>query len=373
MTNAVLEVNRTSIGETRLIEDVAAPLSDQEVRLRIDRFAITANNITYAVFGDVLAYWEFFPTDPPWGRVPAMGWAEVTESRNADIEVGARFFGWFPMAAETTIKAAATADGFRDDGEHRQPHAAVYRTYVDTRRDSLYSAAADGEDRHALLRGLFLTGFLAEEFFADSGGAVNEQSQSPYFGAKQVVVLSASSKTAIGFAQRAKERGTATVVGVTSEGNAAFVGGLGYYDTVMTYQNIDELDPSIDSVLIDMAGNPTVLGAVHDRLGGRLKHSMTVGRSHHDAPRPGSDSEPMSGPAPRMFFAPTEISRRLQEWGRAMYEQRAASALEEFVEGSREWLTVEHRSGPEAAASAWTDVHDGKVAPDVGLIATLHA
>ena len=365
MLAPVLEVNRSSIGETRLIDDAAAPLGEQEVRLRIDRFAITANNITYAVFGDVLAYWDFFPTDLPWGRVPAMGWARVTESNSGDIEVGSRFYGWFPMAAETTIKATATADGFRDDGDHRLPHAPVYRSYLDTRRDGLYDPADDGEDRSALLRGLFLTGFLAEEFFADPGG-------DPYFGAQQVVVLSASSKTAIGFAQRAKERGVAAVVGVTSANNAGFVGDLGYYDTVLTYADMDALDAGIDSVAIDMAGNPTVLAALHRHLGDRLEYSMAVGRSHHDAPAPG-DAGPMSGPTPQLFFAPTEVGRRQREWGREQFHQRTADALAGFIDGSRSWLTVEHRIGPDGAASAWKDVHDGNVAPGVGLIATMHA
>ena len=170
----MLEVDRTAVGQTRVVDLPSPPLGDGEVRLRIDRFALTANNITYAVFGDVLAYWEFFPTDLPWGRVPAMGWAEVVESANDDIAVGSRFYGWYPMAAETTILATATADGFRDDGPHRQPHAPVYRSYVDTRHDGMHDPSPDGEDRHALLRGLFLTGFLAEEFFADSGGASDD-------------------------------------------------------------------------------------------------------------------------------------------------------------------------------------------------------
>jgi hypothetical protein len=232
----------------------------------------------------------------------------------------------------------------------------------------MYDAAEDGEDRHVLLRGLFLTGFLAEEFFADSGGAV-DQGGAPYFGAEQVLVLSASSKTAIGFAQRAAARGTAKVIGLTSARNADFVRGLGYYDQVVTYDEIDSIDASISSVSIDMAGNPVVLGAVHTHLGNQLQYSMTVGRSHHDAP----DVDPaaaagLPGPQPQLFFAPTEVSRRFEQWGREDYQQRSADALTEFVEGSRAWLSIDHRRGAEGAASAWADVHDGKVAPNVGVV-----
>ncbi len=149
------------------------------MRLRIDRFAITANNITYAVFGDMLGYWDFFPTgDDTFGRVPAMGWATVVESRADDISLGRRFYGWYPMSSHVVFTPTATKDGFRDDGAHRQAHAPVYRAYVATDADPMYPEVdhgthglADGEDRHALLRGLFLTGFLAEEFFADGGGS----------------------------------------------------------------------------------------------------------------------------------------------------------------------------------------------------------
>ena len=295
-----------------------------------------------------------------------MGWATVIESNAPNIEEGSRFYGWYPMAAETTITATATADGFRDSGDHRQSHAPIYKAYVDTRQDALYDASIDGEDRNALLRGLFLTGFLAEEFFADPGSG-----SAPYFGAQQVIVLSASSKTAIGFAQRAKDRGAAEVVGVTSGRNAAFVGGLGYYDTVLTYDQLDDLDGGRDAVSIDMAGNPAVLSKVHHRLGDRLKYSMTVGRSHHDAQAPTAASMP--GAKPELFFAPTEVSRRRREWGRDSFDRRAADALERFVAGSRSWLKVEHRAGSAATGSAWLDVYNGAVAPDLGLVATLHA
>ena len=91
------------------------------------------------------------------------------------------------MAETVVFTATATSDGFRDDGAHRQAHAPIYRSYTRTDLDPFHDEAADGEDRHALLRVLLLTGFLADEFLAE-------------FDAEQVIVLSASSKTTIGFA-----------------------------------------------------------------------------------------------------------------------------------------------------------------------------
>ncbi len=363
-----LEVHRTEIGPTRLVED-SGVIAAGEVRLRVDRFALTANNITYAVFGDMLGYWDFFPTDDAdWGRVPAMGWATVIESRSDDIAVGGRYYGWFPMASHAVFTPTATRDGFRDDGAHRAAHAPVYRTYVSTEADPMYPSEVEGvdgsiddaEDRHVLLRGLALTGFLAEEFFADGGG-----SGESYFGTSRVIVLSASSKTALGFAERAARRDV-EVVGITSAGNRAMVEATGFYDVVVSYDEVSTLATAGGAVSIDMAGNPAALAAVHEHFGDGLAYSMTVGRSHHDAEAP-ADID-MVGPAPQLFFAPSEVTRRTEEWGREEYAHRCAEAIAGFAAASHEWLSVEHRVGAEAAQTAWADVYDGSVAPSMGLV-----
>ena len=361
--NITLEVDRAACGETRLVAAPLELLADGQVRLRVDRFALTANNVTYAVLGDMLGYWDFFPTgDPGWGRVPAMGWADVVESTHPDVATGGRYYGWFPMARFVDLTVSPTGDGLRDDGEHRLAHAPVYRSYVETGHDPMYPKVAaevlgDAEDCHALLRGLFLTSFLADCFFADQG----------YFGTDAVVVLSASSKTAVGFAQRAAERGLGRVVGVTSAGNAEFVRALGWYTDVVSYDDIASL-PAVDAVSVDMAGDSVALSAVHEQLGDRLKYSMIIGKSHHDSPM----AQVSVGPTPELFFAPTEVSRRLEEWGPEEYQRRCSAALEEFVAGSGSWLTVERSAGAPAAASAWTDVFAGAIPPSVGRIVSLH-
>lgn len=359
-SDTVLEVDRGDVDKTRLVDVDLAPLQPGEVRAEVERFAVTANTITYAVAGDMLGYWDFHPADPPWGRVPAMGWARVIESANPDVEPGGRYFGWFPMSGHVTAQVSPTASGLRDDGPHRQAHAAVYRAWTDTRTDADHPGDdVDAEDRHALLRGLFLTGFLADEFFADAS----------YHGADSVLVLSASSKTAIGFAQNAATRGAVRVVGVTSAANADFVRSIGSYDDVATYDELEAIDAGSDAVVIDMAGNRSVLASVHEHLGDRLKYSMAVGMSHHDAPP--ADIE--HGPAPQMFFAPTEIPKRIEAWGPGGYQERTAVALAAFVDGSRDWLRVETTHGPEAAERTWHEVADGHVPPDVGRIVSMHA
>ena len=124
----------------------------------------------------------------------------------------------------------------------------------------------------------------------------------------------------------------------------------------------------VDAVSVDMAGDAAALAAVHDHLGERLKYSMIIGKSHHDSPL----AEISVGPSPELFFAPTEVSRRLEEWGAEEYQRRCSVALEEFVAGSERWLTIERSTGPAAAATSWAEVYGGSVPPSVGRIVSLH-
>ena len=57
--------------------------------------------------------------------VPAMGWAEVVESRHPDVSTGGRYYGWYPMARFVDMTVAPTTDGLRDEGLHRAAHAPV--------------------------------------------------------------------------------------------------------------------------------------------------------------------------------------------------------------------------------------------------------
>ena len=56
MQNWALEIERADIRTAILLAVEPRELADGEVRLKIDRFALTANNITYAAFGDVMRY-----------------------------------------------------------------------------------------------------------------------------------------------------------------------------------------------------------------------------------------------------------------------------------------------------------------------------
>ena len=104
-------------------------LAAGEVRLTLDRFALTSNNISYALSGDFLDYWGFFPAEAGWGRLPAMGYGIVSESANPDIAEGGRYFGFFPVGNEHIVQAQTSRGGFIDAGTHREKHAMAYRAF----------------------------------------------------------------------------------------------------------------------------------------------------------------------------------------------------------------------------------------------------
>jgi hypothetical protein len=350
-----LQVKRASIGETRVVTSNVAALADGHVRLVVEHVALTANNVTYAQFGDMLDYWNFYPVDAEWGLVPAMGWARIVQSNVAGLDIGTRYYSWYPMATTVDIQATPTRTGFRDDGPHRSKHAGAYRSYQRTDLDGLYTNESD-EHRHELLRGLYLTGFLIDRFFAAQN----------YFGAEQAIVMSASSKTALGYASCVRANGGVRTVGVTSESNRAFVNSIGLYDHVVSYAELDLIETR-PSVVVDMAGAGAAVAAVHGLLGDLIAYSMIVGKSHHDAP-----PVPVpAGPQPAMFFAPTAMDAGLTELGAEEYARQTKAGLAGFIDSSHEWLAVEHRHGPTEAASAWRQLHAGEVGPDVGLIVSI--
>ena len=357
-SNIHFEVDRTNHAKTRLHKTDLTELPSGSVRLRVDRFALTANTVTYAVTGDLLGYWDFFPAEPGWGRVPAIGWGEVIASDNPDIAVGGRYYGWYPMSATVDFTASATNDGFRDDGSHRQKHAPIYRAYTRTDLDALYQEGQDAENRHALLRGLFQTAFLADDFLAEQD----------YFGARQILILSASSKTAIALAELVEQREGIEAIAITSAKNMDFVRELGCYSSILSYADVETLNKKDDCVLVDMSGDTAILDQIHRHFGPALKHSMAIGRSHHDAPR-----QPIGGNIqPSFFFAPLQGKKRVKEWGSEAYGQRVGTALFNCVRRSEQWLYIETCLGCSAVESAWSQLLTGQVPPSNGIIASLH-
>lgn len=350
-------VHKADLRQTKFVERTMPALQEGEVLLKVDRFAFTANNITYAVFGESMAYWQFFPnaSDAAWGRIPVWGFADVLESRHAGIAVGERLYGYLPMSTHLVITPGRVSEGLiTDAAPHRAALPSIYNTYNRVLKDPGYDPAHEAEQ--ALLRPLFVTSFLIEDFLADND----------CFGASAVVLSSASSKTAIGVAHQARLRGQVQVIGLTAPDNVAFVERTGSYDRVLPYATALQAMPKAQkTVFVDMAGNGQLLHDIHHHFGDALVYSCTVGGTHWDQR---ATQHALPGAKPTFFFAPTQAKKRAADWGPAGLESRVGAAWKPFRTCVSDWMTVERSAGNDKIKSVYVSMLDGVMKPDVGCI-----
>jgi len=345
------DLRRTEVRETPAATDLA--LAPGQALLAVDAFAFTANNVTYAVFGDALRYWEFFPAPEGYGRVPVWGFATVARSAHPALGEGERIWGYLPMSTHFAVEAdKVTAGSFHDAAAHRRPMSAFYNQYLRVAADPGYDPAREAEQM--LFRPLFATAFLLDDFLAGER----------FFEAEQVVISCASSKTSMALAAQLRARGACRVVGLTAVRNVAFVSGLGAYDAVYAYDAIEAL-PVVRSVFVDMAGDLGVTTEVHRHLGASLAYSCAVGGTHWDH---SSFGKPVPGPAPVFFFAPDQMTKRIGEVGSAEMQRRLASAWGRFLPLVDRSIEIERASGPEAFARVYLATLEGRADPRKGNV-----
>jgi hypothetical protein len=346
-------VARDDLTRTTLVEHPVAEPADGEALLRVDRVGLTANNITYAVLGDAMRYWEFFPPGarelgPQWGLPPLWGFAEVVASTVAGVPAGQRLYGYLPPAGHLVVRPERVdAAGFRDGSGHRAELPSPYNSYLATTGDPAYRA--DQEDLLVLLRPLFLTSFMLADQLIDRR----------FHGAAAVVVSSASSKT--GYAAAAELHGQGPrLIGLTSPGNVDFTRSLGCYDEVLSYDDLGGLDP-VPTLYLDLAGAGATRAALRRHLGDRLVRDIAVGLTN----------QRLDAGADETFFAPTQLGKRRQEWGRDELDRRLAEGWRRFADRADGWLDVRVDTGPEGLRAAWAEVLAGHVPPRVGRVVQL--
>ncbi len=361
MTDAhwAIDIDRDDIAEARLVEEAETPLGEGQVEARVDCFAMTANNVTYAALGKPIGlfdngagYWDFFsPGGAGPGRLPVWGFATVTRSAAEGVAEGEEFYGYFPMASHVRLTPGRiNAGGFVDVAEHRAGMPAVYDHYL--RVAALGDFVENDRDWWPVFRPLYLTGWLIADQFED------EQD----FGVSQVLVASASSKTAIGFAHAMQQRSERPkLVGLTSARGRDFLEGAGLYDELVIYDDIFALDPATRSAFVDIAGDGQLTATLHHHFGDRLALNLVVGKAHWD-----------SGPGQRFpatgFFAPARVAKRSKDWGPAGFQQRMGAAWSHFLSDAQKLFRIAASSGPEAALAAYRDAVAGKADPRVGTL-----
>ncbi len=354
MSQAV-HVNRTQLGQAATVDIADAELPEGAVRLKIDSFSVTANNITYAVMGDGFGYWNFFPAAEGNGIVPMWGHATVVESKHTDIAEGERVYGYLPMGTHLTVMPGKVgAHGFVDTADHRQPMSPIYNQYSRLSADPEHNSAKENE--RMIFGPLFKTGFLIENFMRREN----------WFGAEAVILTSASSKTAMGLASVAKDRSPETRrIGLTSAGNVAFVEETGLYDQVVAYDDVANIS-QVASVSVDFAGNAGLLRSIHEHLGDNLKYSCLVGATHIEARDGGAG--PMPGPEPILFFAPDHAVALFKELGQEEAGRQLAQSWHKFLADVDGTVEMDIRKGIDAAREAYLAMLSGQVDPAKGIV-----
>jgi hypothetical protein len=296
-----------------------------------------------------MSYWEFFPVEEGWGRVPMWGFAEVERSEAERVEPGTRVYGYLPPSSNlVVVPERADERGFADGSPHRANLLSAYNRYAATGADPFYRP--ETEEVQMLLRPLFYTSFLIDDQLADDGLV----ERGP------IVISSASSKTAIAAAFLLARREGVELIALTSTRSAALVEELGIYDLVVTYDGIASLERG-PATYVDIAGDGEVRRAVHSHYGDSLAYSMAVGVTHWEE-LGGGDGE-LPGPSPAFFFAPDRIVKRAKDWGPAGLEQRVADAWHPFCEWTGGWLEVIRGHGFDAIQRAYLEVLEGRVGP----------
>lgn len=353
----VFEVSKSDLHLTRSFPMAERALQDGEVRLLIDAFAFTSNNVTYAAFGEAMKYWSFFPAEEDsWGRIPVWGFATVNESLNEEIDPGERYFGYFPMATELIVKPDNVREsGFVDGSGHRRGLPPIYNQYTRVSADPGYKA--DYENQQMLFRPLFLTSFLIDDQLAEFD----------FYGAKSVYLSSASSKTAMALAYLLKKRDI-RVVALTSRRSRNFCKSSRLYDEIVLYEDIADHEVPDAGVYVDFAGNPKVRRALHTKMGDALKASVMVGATNWEETAAGDEDAPLPGPTPQFFFAPDQGAKRVEDWGGEEFSRRVSLALLEFYEPASQWIKPVRGMGDEAISEFYERVLNDEALPSEGFI-----
>lgn len=357
-------INLKDFRNTSLVDGfIATPdtLEDGQLMVRIDKVALTSNSVSYVIGSQqgLMSWLDVFPAPQGLGHIPCWGFGDVLYSRHPDIPEGERLYGFFPIASHAIFTPGKTHNlGFTDVAENRDGVAPFYNEYSYIRKESGY--APEFENNMALFRPLFGTSYLLESYCEDQG----------FFDtADRIIISSASAKTAMGFGYLLKKnhRDQVTVVGLTSARNKDFVVSLNCFDEVLTYDEIETLEPDARTVFFDIAGNREVMTRVHQRLGDAIVYSGQVGKTHWEN-KEKSPAAALPGPKPVFWSGPDQVMLLRERHGETGLVQLLQASMVDFMMAAFNWIKVLPSEGPEAIDARVKSMLEGEINADEGVI-----
>ena len=382
---------RDDIKETVVLRDELPALQQGEIRLRVDKVGLTANNLFYAQMGEApfLKFFAVYPLEEQHkhlANVPAWGLATVIESANSDFAVGEQFRGFLHMTNIVQMKAKRTPEGMKAYGGKRDKLNQAYNGFirVDASGASPINGSGDKSDLAMTSAPGALSGFILYELLK----------MHDFYDSRGVVLTSASSKLSLATAQLLREDRNngrlECVTGYTAQGNVEFVRATGLYDVILTYP--EALSSGSDQVFVDVAGDATI----YKRCKDQLVKAFAVGGTHSDADASIFTSFGFSGflkmivdmiapqfvkswasrrlsPRLEMFFAPTVINELLASWGQEEFDRKSNIALSQFVDTAidESWIHVDRSERLEDIQAAYKKIVLGQVPPSQAVILSL--
>lgn len=388
---------RKDITKTTVLRDELPALEPDEIRLRVDKVGLSANNLFYAQMGDA-PFLKFFSVYPlgaehkELANLPAWGVGTVIESANPAFAEGEQYTGFLHLTNLVQMKAKSTADGFKAYGALRDKLNPAYNDFK--RIDNMSNNPLFGSDKisdFALVASPgAVSGFILAELLK-----LND-----FYGANSVVLTSASSKLSLATAMQLRESvdqgRIQSVVGLTSQKNHAFVAQTELFDSVLTMDETlaasDENGETLAHVFIDVAGD----AAVFKRNQSAIKKALAVGGTHGDAEASTFTAFGPSGflkmfidmiapasikrwasktlsPTLEMFFAPTVVQELVARWGQNAFDEKANAALSTFAAQaiSKGWVEVQRCENEADIQAAYKHVMSGDVKPDTAVVLSL--
>jgi hypothetical protein len=346
-----LEVNRAELSRWQIRHDALETMGETgAVLLEVERFGFSANNVSYAVFADALRYWDFFPAcSPDHGRIPVWGIVRVVRSDIPGVPPGSRYYGFVPMASHLVVRPVEiAADGFRDSAGVRASLPPDYNWY-----ERIAPGSEGGEDILVAAKPVFTAPMLLSLLLEDHG-------------VSNVVMTSASSKTALALGWLLAQRPHVRRVGITSSHARGLIAASGLFEEVHDYDHLDGLAADGPTWLIDFNGSAETRHRLHSALHPQLERSLIVGTTHWNA-WTGLESD-IAGPQPELFIGYAVIQTYWQRWGEEGFRQRLNEQWERYAQIAASLFSIETVVGGPAIGQCYEQAITAGFAPNKALI-----
>lgn len=336
-------------------------LKPKEILIKIEKFGLTSNNITYAALKDSMPYFKFFPIDeknPGWGCLPVWGVGKVIQSNFADLAEGTCVYGFFPAANYVTLEVAAlTPTGFIVNRPNIAQEYGFYNLYNFTHLDPFY--LKDKEDMMAVVRPLFLTGLLIADYLE-----VNN-----FMQANTVIISSAASKTSYALALALHKKQKCKLLGLASAKSKPFAESMNIYDQVITYEEIKNISEDLTAVYIDICGNELVRGQLISKLSDKLKHILSVGMTNW---KQGSYGLPKTARniKSEVFFAPGWTLQRPKD-SAAEFAKELFKGWHAQMSNVEKYFQLQNASGKDALRKSFLDFVNSQSKPERAYVFSL--